>query len=161
MMRQTPESRKISQSKYNRSPKGRAASARYRSTEKGKATDRKHDLKQRSTPKRKLYLYTREQLPEVKAKRTTYRQLPENKDAKYVKSLERFYKMTKEDYEELLKKQKGLCAICKTNPGVRLSVDHDHKTGRVRGLLCRKCNLGIGFLKDSVDFLRNAIDYLL
>lgn len=71
------------------------------------------------------------------------------------------------DYIKLLKKQKNVCAICsrpewRTMRGkVRsLSIDHDHKTGKVRGLLCTDCNLGIGRLKDDPNLLRNAIKYL-
>ena len=66
-------------------------------------------------------------------------------------------------YEE----QKGKCAICeKSFPKTMISkngglfVDHCHKTGKVRGLLCRKCNAGIGMLHDNITYLQNAIEYL-
>lgn len=60
------------------------------------------------------------------------------------------YSLTIEDYERILAYQKGLCYICaKTNPsGVRLSVDHCHKTGQVRGLLCQRCNRVLGKIED-------------
>jgi len=71
------------------------------------------------------------------------------------------------EYYELHKKQSGVCAICgrpetKMLHGVitNLSVDHDHETGKVRGLLCYRCNTGIGKLRDSADLLRKAADYL-
>lgn len=72
------------------------------------------------------------------------------------------YGLTKEDYYELLSKQLGVCAICKESPKdiIRMHVDHCHSTGKVRGLLCRTCNQGIGFFKDSVAKLRNAACYL-
>lgn len=74
------------------------------------------------------------------------------------------YGITLEEYEERLNKQKYTCAICKTSDpgdGVRqFSVDHDHATGEVRGLLCRSCNSGLGHFKDNVNFLAVAIDYL-
>lgn len=58
----------------------------------------------------------------------------------------------------------GLCDICKTHiPGFgrkNLSVDHDHSTGIVRGMLCQKCNIGIGNFNDNVELLKNAINYL-
>lgn len=55
--------------------------------------------------------------------------------------------MTLEDYNKLLKQQGGICAICNAYPTrlTRLQVDHDHITGRVRGLLCLSCNLKLGW----------------
>jgi hypothetical protein len=72
-----------------------------------------------------------------------------------------------EQYEELLRQQNGVCAIC-GRPEIRtyngkvknLSVDHDHETGEVRGLLCYKCNLGIGQFEDSIELLDKAKKYL-
>jgi len=148
------------QARYRLTDKCKATKARYRSTEKGKASDKKHDLKQRNTTKRKEYLKMHEQLPKTKARRKAYKEKPENKDKKYIKSLMRFYKMTPEQYKELFERQEGKCAICKIKPERKLVVDHCHSTGKVRGLLCGKCNLGIGYLKDSIDFLSNAIKYL-
>ena len=57
--------------------------------------------------------------------------------------------------------QDGKCAIC-SNPqeNRRLAVDHCHKTGKVRGLLCQGCNTGIGGLKDDTERIKKAIDYL-
>lgn len=71
------------------------------------------------------------------------------------------------DYNVMLSVQGGVCAICKQpethkrNDKVKaLAVDHDHGTGKIRGLLCADCNTGIGKLKDSVNVLQSAIDYL-
>ena len=66
------------------------------------------------------------------------------------------------DYERylvLLKKQKGKCKICKCvlNPPY---VDHNHNTGKVRGLLCRGCNVALGTFQDSIKILKNAVKYL-
>ena len=69
------------------------------------------------------------------------------------------YGITQADYDEMLHKQDYSCAIC-DDQDVDLVVDHDHKTGKVRGLLCHHCNTGIGKLQDSVDVLSNAINYL-
>lgn len=73
-----------------------------------------------------------------------------------------YYKMSEEDYEKRYKEQNGCCAICKGNnlSGRRLSVDHNHATGYIRGLLCGNCNLGIGNFKDNVEFFKTAIEYL-
>lgn len=66
------------------------------------------------------------------------------------------------EYLALLKFQAGVCAICQMPPllSKRLHVDHDHKTKKVRGLLCVSCNLALGHFKDSLLFLQRAIDYL-
>lgn len=69
-----------------------------------------------------------------------------------------------EEYDSMFQEQKGSCAICGTslNESGRknFSVDHCHSTGKVRGLLCHKCNSGIGFLNDDVNLLEKAISYL-
>lgn len=148
------------QARYRLTEKCKATKARYRATEKGKETDKRHDLMQRDTPKRKEYLKMYEQLPKTKERRKKYEAKPESKDAKYVRSLKRFYDLTEEQYDKMFENQNGRCAICFGESKIKLSVDHCHKTGKVRGLLCRKCNLGIGFLNDSVDFLSRAIKYL-
>jgi hypothetical protein len=72
------------------------------------------------------------------------------------------YGLTPEEYDRLLAFQGGACAICQNIPRTkRLAVDHDHKSGAVRGLLCRSCNYKVlGGVKDSVDTLQRAITYL-
>ena len=76
--------------------------------------------------------------------------------------VEKVYGITGEEYEKILKLQGGRCFICGNKPGrKRLAVDHDHKTGEVRGLLCRICNFDtIGKAKDDPDRLRRAADYI-
>lgn len=65
-------------------------------------------------------------------------------------------------YDQLRQEQGGVCSICQgTNPsGSRLSVDHDHNTGAIRGLLCSSCNRGIGYLKDDIALVSAALAYL-
>lgn len=67
-----------------------------------------------------------------------------------------------EDYDRMFEEQDGKCAICRKPEvsGKRLAVDHDHETNRVRGLLCRNCNVALGLLKDDVERLQNAVCYL-
>ena len=70
--------------------------------------------------------------------------------------------ITLEDYERMRTAQRGLCAIC-SEPcchGGELSIDHCHETGAVRGLLCRHCNVGLGYFRDRPDLLGAAINYL-
>ena len=72
------------------------------------------------------------------------------------------YGITIEQYGEMLEAQGGVCAICREPcpSGKNLAVDHCHETGAVRGLLCARCNSGIGQFLDSPDRLRAAIGYL-
>lgn len=74
--------------------------------------------------------------------------------------LKTMYSMTVEDYETQVEERKGRCDICKEVPPTKLVVDHDHDTGKVRGLLCNKCNTALGKFGDSVEGLKAAIAYL-
>jgi len=78
--------------------------------------------------------------------------------------LVRKYGVTLDDYNKMLEVQGGKCAICGRTEDTQhndvLHVDHCHKTGAVRGLLCRGCNHVLGHMKDDVENLRRAIDYL-
>jgi hypothetical protein len=73
-------------------------------------------------------------------------------------NLKRKYGMTLEEHAALLESQGGLCAACHEAPAIH--TDHDHATGRVRGLLCNKCNLGLGLFADDPDRLLAAAEYL-
>lgn len=86
-----------------------------------------------------------------------------NEEAVYFKWVTRKYGITKQNYLTLWQAQGGLCSICETPLGVdkRPAVDHDHVTGKVRGLLCSKCNTGLGQFNDNPDLLLLACDYLL
>jgi Recombination endonuclease VII len=70
------------------------------------------------------------------------------------------YGLTPEDFERLLQRQNGACAICKVKPAETLSVDHCHVTTTVRGLLCRHCNTGLGAFRDNPRLMLEAIAYL-
>lgn len=70
------------------------------------------------------------------------------------------YGITEVDYQTLLAKQNGGCAICGSSGRRRLDVDHDHLTNKIRGLLCNNCNRGLGHLKDDPALLRLAATYL-
>lgn len=67
-----------------------------------------------------------------------------------------------ETYTEMFNRQNGVCAICnlKEKSSKRMAIDHCHKTGKIRGLLCSWCNRAIGLLKDDVNLLKNSITYL-
>jgi len=72
----------------------------------------------------------------------------------------RRYGLSLADYDAMLARQGGVCGICKRQSGIRLCVDHCHATGRVRGLLCRTCNSGLGFYQDDPRLTRAATAYL-
>lgn len=83
---------------------------------------------------------------------------------KRVYNLKRRYGIDIEFYEHLLHEQYGKCAICNntlgTNDGHRLAVDHNHTTGRVRGLLCKVCNNAIGLFRENPEYFNRALQYL-
>ena len=77
--------------------------------------------------------------------------------------LKRTFGITVDEYREMIAKRNGLCDICKSpEPGGKgnFHLDHDHTTGEIRGILCAKCNLGIGSLQDSIEILEAAANYL-
>ena len=85
------------------------------------------------------------------------------------RKIRRRYNLEPEEVVAMYKQQQGRCAICRIKGDVTemgftekttLVIDHSHKTGNVRGLLCYKCNSGLGMFKDSKKSLSKAIDYL-
>jgi len=82
--------------------------------------------------------------------------------------LKHVYGITLVEVETLYDIQEGLCAICsvsislegQTNKNLKVHIDHNHKTGDIRGLLCGKCNSGLGMFKDKPSILENALSYL-
>lgn len=93
-----------------------------------------------------------------------YAQRPEVKAASRDRMLRRKYGVTAKQYDRLLSKQGGVCAICKQDRRDtrqrEMPVDHDHDSGKVRGILCDHCNRVIGLFGDSPDVIARAIKYL-
>lgn len=86
-----------------------------------------------------------------------------NRDRVRENNWKKTFGITAEQYHTLLKIQDGRCAICKTDTpgkGEWFAVDHDHKTGLIRGLLCVHCNVGLGHFQDAPDLLITASEYL-
>jgi hypothetical protein len=72
--------------------------------------------------------------------------------------LKKRYDLTPDEFDALLAKQGFLCPICLKRPAVH--VDHDHRSGEVRGILCEMCNGGLGQFRDNPETIENAIEYL-
>jgi len=74
----------------------------------------------------------------------------------------RQYNLTQEQFESKLALQDGKCFLCgePPKPGKVLAVDHDHKTGQIRALLCNKCNLTLGYVQDNTELLSKMVQYL-
>jgi len=90
------------------------------------------------------------------------------KQSSYRYTIKTYYSLSEQDFNNLHENQDMSCKIClikinnvfKDYKGANVAVDHCHDTGKVRGLLCRKCNSGIGLLKDSPKLLKRALIYL-
>ena len=97
-----------------------------------------------------------------KVNRETY--YSRHKTRLLAKTKYRKHGIDQEQYDNMLAKQNGVCAICKKPENKKntkkLSIDHYHKTNKIRGLLCNKCNTGIGLLMDDPKILMAAVAYL-
>ena len=83
-------------------------------------------------------------------------------------SYRRNYGLTLQEVQALFESQRGLCAVCgqpersttkRTGEIKMLHIDHDHKTGKIRGLLCQDCNMALGHLQDSSERIQMLLDY--
>ena len=105
---------------------------------------------------KKYYLKNKERIAEYSRKRYN----PEHsRDLR----LKLYYNISLEQYNDMFISQEGKCAICGRHQSDfkrRLAVDHDHNTGKVRGLLCQRCNYGIGYFQENTEILENVIRYL-
>lgn len=91
---------------------------------------------------------------------------PRYKDKRRESQLKLKYGLTSKEYDAMFERQGGCCAICKrTDPGIprceHFAIDHDHATGKVRGLLCHVCNRMLGHVKDEPSLLNAAVNYLI
>lgn len=91
----------------------------------------------------------------------------EDTEGKRARTLQSTYGVSIEELETLLAAQGGMCAICggpatrvPRSANLRFVVDHDHETGKVRGLLCGNCNAGLGQFKESIENMEKAVRYL-
>jgi len=107
--------------------------------------------------------------PEARAKKKPLdkKWRDKNKANKKIYDFKRNYGITQKEYNEIYLRQGGVCAICgnkeiiKINGKVKsLSIDHNHITGEIRGLLCHYCNVAIGILKEDISIFQKCIEYL-
>lgn len=133
---------------YQTTPIERSKQKVRRSTDSHKAADKVRKARYLSTDSGKKV-------------QLAYFKSPKAKEKHRRVNLRRSFGITPESYDKMLEGQGGCCAICSKPPvRKRLAVDHCHRTGRIRGLLCDLCNRGIGMLKDNPVSLRKAAEYL-
>ena len=105
----------------------------------------------------------------LKAKEWAQNNPEKRRYTRWKSDIKKKYNLTPKDYFTLMDMQEGVCAIClsvqKTKKGNtdtpwNLAVDHCHRTGKVRGLLCNECNRAIGILGDTYMSVKRAADYL-
>lgn len=135
------------------SEKAKAYQSSYRlaNRERLRVRDRERDKHRKSKPE---YRERRAELNKI--------QYARNREKYRNFYLKKKYSLTEQEYQQMYEAQDGLCAICGNPPNSdgQLAVDHDHKSGLVRGLLCNDCNIGIGRLGDDVSRLESAVAYL-
>lgn len=132
-----------------------------------KAYKREYYIKNKKIISIKTKIYQEKNKDKYRQRSKNYQKNNIDKVRSY--KLQKSFGITVENYNNLLKEQSGVCAICgnpetlfdnRANRLRFLAVDHDHKTGKVRGLLCSSCNKMLGFSNDNSDILNKAIKYL-
>ena len=105
--------------------------------------------------------YFRNRAKKLKARKLLYMNTPYDVRLAKNNALKHFYKITVEDYDKKLKEQNYCCAICNRHRDEfkrNLSVDHDHKTGKVRSLLCIICNTNVGVVEDKLEMIQKYLN---
>lgn len=151
------------QKRYNRTEKGKEKSRRNEKTEKGKARRARYIKKHPVEIAERARKYRLKNADKIRENREKYinSETGKAKCRNYV--LKQQYGIDLQIYNQMFEQQNGCCAICGKHQSelkIALAVDHDHKTGKIRGLLCRQCNLLIGNSNESVDVLKKATTYL-
>lgn len=124
-------------------------------SKRNKEYDKQYRLKNKVRMREYHRNYMRKYIPKDKKKN------PEKWKKRYTNSyIKHMYGITVEEYNSMVESQNNLCKICYKEDKKRLCIDHCHKTNKIRGLLCRKCNFVLGLMDDNIDNLYNAIEYL-
>jgi hypothetical protein len=135
------------QAKYRRSPRGQMARRNYARSHRGRGIARVAGRKWRRSARGRAWLQA-------------YRRSSIGRKAVRNSTLKHDFGITLQEREVMQRAQNDRCAICEKKFVKTPCVDHDHKTGKVRGLLCHKCNRGIGFLGDDLGVVMSAARYL-
>ena len=148
---------KARRQELRRSPGRLANSAAYHKQPHVKKKKQAFACREENLQKRREYYKAKGHIS-----RARYLASSRGKELGLASKLKRCYNLSKSEYGEMAKRQLFSCAICYRgcDTGGRLGVDHNHVTGKVRGLLCRKCNTGLGMFKDNEKFLERAWNYL-
>lgn len=134
----------------------RKRNKKYNASKKGKEAERLRN----ASPERKAYRKQYKKTLNGRRTNLKYRRNPEVKKRYEDYRIKKRYGITTKEYWELVAKQNGKCAICSKSDGKKLHIDHNHKTGKIRGLLCGNCNRGIGMFEDNVFLIESAKVYL-
>jgi len=179
-LRTPAENAKLRQERYAQSEKGKARRKQHRTENAEKVSQQKKQSYEKNkehyskknqewhkknpeASKKIKQTYIEKHREELRARSKAYYSKPAIKQAAKYAHVRRTYDLTPEQFNNLLAEQANLCKICgqpDTSKRGVLHVDHCHKTGRVRGLLCFKCNIALGKFKDDPQLLRNALAYL-
>jgi hypothetical protein len=132
---------------------------KFNQSEKGKILREKYKTFKKDTN----YYQINKEILSKKAKEYRKNNIIREKERARINQI-KFYGITPEDYNKMFEEQNGCCCICnkhQSNFKKSLSIDHNHQTGKVRGLLCHHCNVGLGHFKDNIESLNSALDYLI
>lgn len=138
----------------------------YKDPQKAREYARQYAQNHREEMKERLYLWRKNNPEKSKEIYRKYRRSKKGKikNKRWAKKKRLMdYGITEEVLENIKQKQNNKCAICGKiiNEFTKdFAIDHDHKTGKVRGLLCMNCNIGLGAFRDNKTIMRKAIDYL-
>ena len=142
-------------------PAQKAAQQRWQKKNKDKLNAYARAWRAKNAEKVAAYQKRWQQDNSDKFKAAVKRWQQDNPTAMLGAALKHKYGITVEAYDAKVRQQHGVCAICGQPPGrKKLSVDHCHTTGKIRGLLCILCNTALGKFKDDPRLLQSAINYL-
>jgi len=142
---------------------GKAIKRYYADPEKHKERSREYHKSNRDKINKTMRKYYQKNIVKMKEySRNDRARYPEKYEDRFKKWK---YGLSLKDYLVMAEQQKGKCMICDevimgNGATGKLHIDHDHEKGNVRGLLCYKCNVGLGYFKDNPKILLRAIDYL-